>query len=217
MTIASRYREAQSSFVDLARSLSEDQWSAPSPCTPEWTARDLLSHAAGVAIDIIEGNVDGAASDPWTAAQVERWRNSTVDEVIARWDEAVDQTAEALEFIGEARPVVDCHTHEHDLRTAIGLPGSSDSELIDWIADRFVAVPAGRAIDIEFADGTHRRIDGPGDPIGLSGLTAFELFRSRLGRRSPDQVRAYGWSEPIPDDVLDAWFVFGPAESPIVE
>lgn len=217
MEIARLYRDAQSSFVDLARSLSEEQWLAPSPCTPGWTARDLLSHAAGVAVDIVEGNIEGAAGDPWTAAQVQRWREASVDDVIARWDEVVDQTAEAIEFVGEARPIVDCHTHEHDLRTAVGVGGSRESDLVGWIADRFVEIPAGQAIDVEFADGTRRRIDGPSEPIGLSGLTAFELARSRLGRRSPEQVRAYEWGTPVPDSVLDAWFIFGPSGSPIVE
>lgn len=217
MAIAALYREAQSSFVELARSLSEEQWEAPSPCTPGWAARDLLSHAAGVAIDIVEGNVEGAATPPWTAAQVQRWRDVAVDELIDRWNQALDQTAEAIEFIGEARPIVDCHTHEHDLRCAIGSSGNRDSELVDWIADRFVAIPAGRAIDLDFVGGVQRRVEGPGGAIGLSGVTAFELARSRLGRRSSDQVRAYAWSEPVPDEVLDGWFLFGPSEVPIIE
>ena len=223
MGIASLYREAQSSFVSLARSLTEEQWAAPSPCTPGWTARDLLSHAAGVAIDVMDGNVEGAATPPWTAAQVERWRSEPVEALIERWDGLAADAAEALEAFGEARAIVDCHTHEHDLRCAVGEPGTRASPLVGWIAERFVGISVGPPLDLEYLDGSVRRIDGSGSGSGpdaalrLSGLTEFELFRSRLGRRSADQVRAYDWSRPVPDDVLDGWFLFGPSETPIEE
>jgi hypothetical protein len=32
-----------------------------------------------------------------------------------------------------------------------------------------------------------------------------------------EQVAAYPWSEPPSDELLSKWFVFGPAELPIVE
>ena len=119
MEIARLYRLAQTSFADLARTIAPDEWARPSPCTPAWSVRDVLSHAAGVTLDIVEGNVEGAATDPWTAAQVERWRDAPVDELLGRWDAAIDQAAAAIEMIGEGRPVFDCHTHEHDVRTAL--------------------------------------------------------------------------------------------------
>ena len=55
--------------------------------------------------------------------------------------------------------------------------------------------------------------------VELSGATPFEVFRSKLGRRSRSQVEAYDWiGEPAAvAAVLDSWFEFGPAAQPIVE
>jgi hypothetical protein len=47
-------------------------------------------------------------------------------------------------------------------------------------------------------------------------VSDLELFRARLGRRTVDEVCAYGWSaDPAP--YLDHWFVFGVAERSLGE
>jgi hypothetical protein len=50
-------------------------------------------------------------------------------------------------------------------------------------------------------------------------VSVFELFRSRLGRRSREQVRDYDWTggDADIDVVLERWFNFGPSPLPIVE
>ena len=55
--------------------------------------------------------------------------------------------------------------------------------------------------------------------VELRGATPFEVFRSRLGRRSRSQLDDYDWvGEPdAVAAVRDAWFAFGPAEQPIIE
>ncbi len=55
--------------------------------------------------------------------------------------------------------------------------------------------------------------------VSLRGVTRFELFRSRLGRRSWAQVRAYDWSGSDDDieAVIARWFSFGPSPLPIIE
>jgi uncharacterized protein (TIGR03083 family) len=217
MEIARLYRDAQASFVDLARTLSADDWATPSPCTPGWTVRDVLSHAAGVTLDIVEGNVEGAATDPWTAAQVDRWRDAPVDELLARWDATIEAAAAGIEAVGEARPPFDCHTHEHDIRCALARPGNRDAELVVLGSGLFGSGDLGRAVRIELVDGDVIECVGTGEPLVVSGVTRFELFRSRLGRRSADQVRAWHWNEPVPDDVLASFFMFGPAATDIIE
>ena len=47
----------------------------------------MLSHVAGIPDDVFAGRIDGVATDPWTAAQVERNRSLAVDDLLARWDE----------------------------------------------------------------------------------------------------------------------------------
>lgn len=55
--------------------------------------------------------------------------------------------------------------------------------------------------------------------VTLRGATRFEMFRSRLGRRSRQQVRDAEWegTDADIDAVLDHWFSFGPSPSPIEE
>ena len=55
--------------------------------------------------------------------------------------------------------------------------------------------------------------------VTLRDASKFEVFRSRLGRRSRQQVRAYDWSgaDSNIEAVIDVWFSFGPSLVPIVE
>lgn len=215
--IARMYREAQRSFVDFFGSLEPSEWATPVPCTPLWTVRDVLSHVAGVTDDIANGRIQGASTPPWTAAQVERWRDAEVASLIEQWNSQIDGVADLIETFGELRPVFDCYNHEHDIRHAVGRPGQPQSSLDDMVARHFASVGVGRPLTVTFADGAELTLDGEGDPLSLDGITQYEFVRSRLGRRSRDQVAALGWSEPVDDAVLDGWFIFGPAEHPILE
>ncbi len=220
--IAIRYTEAVESFVELARTLDAEEWATTVPCTPLWTVRDVLSHVAGIPDDGLAGRTDGAATDPWTASQVERNARLEIDELLERWESQYEFFGAAIGDMGEERPPFDCHTHEHDIRHAIGRPGNRDSAIID---DAAVTLTTGLAeapvaLTVRFDDGTSQSA-GRGDgsqPVGLD-TTKFELFRSRLGRRTPAQVRSLAWSgEPdAVDAVLDAWFAFGPSEITIDE
>ena len=125
--IAVRYDEATRSFIDFARTLSDADWATPVPCTPLWTVRDVLSHVSGIPDDGLAGRTDGAATEPWTASQVERNAGFTVDELLERWEGQYEVFGAALEAMGEDRPPYDCHSHEHDIRHALGRPGRRDS------------------------------------------------------------------------------------------
>ena len=217
-SIARLYRETQGSMVELYRSLDADDWTKSVPCTPAWTVRDVLSHVAGVTDDIANRRIEGASTDLWTAAQVARWRDADPSTLIERWIAQIGHIADLVERISEFQPVLDCCAHEHDVRHALGRSNSRPSEVIDVLADHLSAVAAGgRPVAMTFANGATKTLPGKGEPIVLKGLSQFEFVRSRLGRRSRDQVAAYSWSEPPADDVLAGWFTFGPAEHPIVE
>ena len=216
-----QYLFAQRSFVELARSLSVDDWATPMPCTPGWTVRDALSHVVGVADDALAGRMDGAPGEAWTAAQIERNRSLTVDELLERWDHQAPAFAALLDPMGERRPPFDCHAHEHDVRQALGRPGDRSSKLIEAAATGLATIgDCPVALTVELADG--RLV--PSGPAGsaavtIAGLTGFELFRSRLGRRSRDQVRGWAWSgvDVDIDAVVERWFIFGPSADPIIE
>ncbi|HUS44118.1 MAG TPA: maleylpyruvate isomerase family mycothiol-dependent enzyme [Ilumatobacteraceae bacterium] len=220
--IAELYRLAHASFNDFALTLSDDDWRRPVPCTPEWTARDVLSHVSGIPDDAVAGRMEGAPGDDWTAAQVERNRDARVDELLDRWSEQASGFAEVIESTGEMRPPFDLHSHEHDLRHALGRPGERSSLIVETAGIALASVgDVGVRVTVELDDG---RAIVSGDAantstVTLCGVSVFELFRSRLGRRSREQVRSYDWtgSDNDIDAVLGRWFNFGPSPLPIDE
>ena len=220
--IAELYRLAHASFHDLAVTLTADEWSAPVPCTPAWTARDVLSHVAGIPDDAFAGRMEGAPGEEWTAAQVERNRGLSVDELLDRWAEQASGFADVIESMGETRPPFDLHSHEHDLRQALGRPGERSNAIVATAGYGLASVGGVVVrVTIELDDG---RVVVSGDTGGVPGVvlrdvSVFELFRSRLGRRSREQVLDYDWSgsDADIDAVLARWFNFGPSPLPIVE
>ena len=219
-SIAERYLLAVDSFVEFARALAAAAWATPVPCTPVWTARDVLSHVSGIPDDAVAGRMDGAPGEAWTAAQIERNRDGSVEELLTRWSQQAPVFAEVIEQMGEGRPPIDCHSHEHDIRHALGRPGVRTSAIID--APSFAAVPnAPSRVVIEFVDGSTVMTGDvtSGSTVTLRGTSRFELFRSRLGRRSRQQVRHADWvgTDADIEAVLDHWFSFGPSALPIEE
>ncbi len=217
--IAERYRFAADSFIEFARTLDADAWATVVPCTPAWTARDVLSHVSGIPDDAAAGRMEGAPGETWTAAQVERNREHSVAELLERWASQVSVFAGMIAHVGEGRPPIDCHSHEHDIRHALGRPGARSNMVVD--TPSFAEVDAPVALVIEFVD---RSTVITGDPdatstVTLRGTTRFELFRSRLGRRSRQQVRGADWlgADSDIETVLDHWFTFGPSPQPIDE
>lgn len=219
--IATRYRFAQESFAALFRTLPDTAWSTPVPCTPEWTVRDVLSHVAGIADDALAGRMEGAPGDAWTASQVERNRALSVDELLERWAAQAPAFAARLEQLGEARPPFDCHTHEHDVRHAVGRAGHRDSIIIEAMAFDLASIAnCPVALDVVVRGRTIR--SGPAEgaaAVVLPWISSFELFRSRPGRRSRAQLRAWNWvgDDADIDAVLDVWAFFGPTPTDIVE
>jgi hypothetical protein len=127
--------------------------------------------------------------------------------------------ADLIEQIGEHRPPIDCHSHEHDVRHALGRPGPRSNSIID--APEFAMIDSPVRLVIEFDDGSTVATGdaNAASTATLRGATRFELFRSRLGRRSRQQVRDYDWTGADADieAVIDRWFLFGPSPLPIVE
>ena len=172
------------------------------PGCPDWRVKDVVAHLTGACLDILEGNLDGVATDPWTAAQVARFADADLSDVLATWDEAgpqVEVLAPAFPAKEACQLVFDATTHEHDIRGALGRPGarSSNSMVVGFAfvldaLDGYVRHKGLPAIEIRTEAGTFTAGDGAADVV-LSA-TLFDAFRSLGGRRSIDQIRALDWS-----------------------
>lgn len=194
------------SRVRVSELVSDDVADLPVPATPQWNVHDLIAHVTGVVVDALAGNTAEAATDAWTAAQVERNRGRSVAEMIDEWTETAPMIEAFLSTpAGESafRAVLDIHCHEADLLNALGRPVAVSNEFLAWVApmllDDFITAATAQGLPPVV-------VDAP--PI--------EIFRGRLGRRTADEVCGYSWSlEPQP--YLDAWFIFGRAEHSLSE
>ena len=174
------------------------------PTCPGWAVPDVAAHLAGVCDDILNGRLDGVATDPWTAAQVEARRDRPLAEVVDEWNRLGPQVEALVPNFGSAagQLVLDAVSHEHDLRTALDRPGARDSDAVavafEWLLDD-VRFPAGAgSLRLEFEDGTSRTI-GEGEPHPTLTLDRFTALRSFTGRRTLEQIRALEWTgDPTP-------------------
>lgn len=205
------YRCGRVRVIDLARGLTESELATSIPGSPEWTARDVVAHLAGVAADFCSGNTKGAPSPAWTAAQVEARRDRPIDEVLAEWGELGPSIEIAL--ADEELPlavVFDVLTHEADLHEGLrlGRPSPSGWEHCVGVMARQVAkrTEGPGTLVLHVAGDSYRA--GDGDPVTELRADPYELFRGLVSRRSRAQMRAWDWTgDPAP--YLETLPVFG--------
>src|SRR5262249_10638714 len=65
------YRELRLRVTALMADVDDETMASPSPATPEWTVHDVLAHLVGVTDDVVNGRLDGIATDEWTQKQVD--------------------------------------------------------------------------------------------------------------------------------------------------
>jgi uncharacterized protein (TIGR03083 family) len=219
-TDAEIYRELRSDLITLAR-VRRDDLGTTAPATPEWRVRDLLAHLGGVCDDVVNGNLADVGANAWTAAQVEKRRGWTIDEVLADWEQCgvevdalIDQAPEGL--FGQL--LFDAWTHGQDIRGGLHAPGGQDSP----------AAARSYAWGTEALEGRDRTdgrpelsliteegvcVIGSGTPSATLRASRFELLRAMTGRRSQAQVRAFAWEgQPGPERLLLAPFFQPPAD-----
>lgn len=170
------------------------------PATPGWSVHDVVAHLTGVAADAVSGNMDGAPGEAWTAAQVARGRGRSIADLLAEWDTCASGLEAVLSGPGggmASAAVMDVHTHEADLRHALGLTLELPADMVSW---------AGASLREAFA----KQVARAGLPAVEVSMSDVEWFRARLGRRTAAEVRSLPWSAD-PSPYLGVFFVFGPA------
>lgn len=210
------YADTRARLTALVKELSEDQLALPVPGCPAWQVRDVVAHVAGNTADATTGNIEGVATDPWTARQVEERKGRSLDELLAEWEQH-GPTFEALlddaGILGDMA-VIDLATHEQDVRGAVGRPGATDTPAFDFGLQRYVwtfdqRVRAGGLPALRLVAGDQEWTVGEGEPTATVTTTPLDLFRTLCGRRSEAQVRALAWDgDPTP--YLTVFSNFGP-------
>ena len=138
------------------------------PATPLWSVRDNFAHMAGVAADVVGGDVEGVATDPWTQAQVDSAQTAPSQRSSTSWSNWVVPMDDLITAVGDAmdpRLFLDQWTHEQDIRATVAKPG--------WC--RRGSGPVGSTVG-------RRRVDALGAfrrPAGVAGRVRRNRTRQR--------------------------------------
>ena len=181
---ANAYRELRLRVREIVRAADRVRVVRPAPATPDWSAHDLVAHLVGVPDDVVNGRIDGVASDPWTQAQVDKhagappprcWRSGNEPAPRVRSDARRPRPAE---IAGQA--LFDAVTHEHDLRHAAGVAGVRDTEAVtqgwEWVVDAARWCPC-----VALRDRRREQVSGTGEIVAHDRGSPF--------RASPRGVR----------------------------
>ncbi len=228
--LTSAYREFRLRLTSIGRNLDPAIADAKTATCPEWSTKDVLAHITGIAADILDGNVEGAATEAWADAQVDKRRALSLGDVLDEWD---NKGPVLEDLLMKVAPVIayqfylDAFTHEWDIRQAIGAaPAAPDYSLVAHavppLLDSVEARLEERQLSLDLT------VTGlPGDPLARSAgadprpertLSAFEFLRLTMGRRSPAQIKRMLDAKTLPvGDWVDAFVVWTPNEFDIID
>jgi hypothetical protein len=209
------HQRIRTDVTDLLRRRGTAEVSAiPVPACPAWDVHDTVAHLAGVGADILAGNLEGVASDPWTAAQVDARKDRTLDELLEEI-EANDPQVEAISHLfgpAEAQWVMDCLTHSFDIRGALGEPVERDHPALRgsmaFVSGGYWLVNGDTTPVAAFRDGDQLWAPSDVEAVAVAEAPAFDLLRGLSGRRSEEQLRSWSWNGDI--DAVIPGFTWGP-------
>ncbi len=174
---------------------------------PAWTVSNCVAHLCGLAGDWRVGNLDGYATDEWTAKHVADRRHLDLAEILAEWRSHLsvigpsldDPAAAGVPAFMPAIVLTDLAAHEHDLRHAVDRPGERSSGLvgvglqsmIGGLRQGFAA--QGLPTLTVVAEGWRSWAVGREEPVAMVSGTVFELFRTLTGRRTIAEAEALDW------------------------
>ncbi|HEV2686184.1 MAG TPA: maleylpyruvate isomerase family mycothiol-dependent enzyme [Actinomycetota bacterium] len=197
--VAIAYAGCRARLTAIVGTIDRERAGTMVPTCPDWCVHDVVSHLAGGVDDALSGNLEGLGSDEWTAAQVSARRETSTADVLTEWNTKAPMMERFLDPAGMLgrQAVADVVSHEHDIRTALSMPGARDSDAVriglGFAATRLIesAKEHGVSLRLRSTDGLDL---GPGDSrVTLTG-TPFELLRAATGRRSVEQLYEMDWN-----------------------
>ena len=155
------------SISALCADLTEQQWKTMTDC-PGWTVQDTLSHLIGVERMMIglpltkhraeQGPHVKNPIGEFNEHEVDVRRSMTGAEVLAEWNDLIEDSRDFLEDAGDEYfnretmtptgpgtmadflhiRVLDCWAHEQDMRRAVGKPGNQGGAAAEHTIDRLL-------------------------------------------------------------------------------
>jgi uncharacterized protein (TIGR03083 family) len=211
------YVRTRARLIATVAALPAHRADEPVATCPGWSVKDVTSHLAGIADDVVAGRLDGLGSPAWTETQVARRRGRTIGEVCEEWA----ARSGAFEAVMAERPAIalaaaaDVVMHEIDVNAALGVEGDRSSVDVRAAARRYAELAAGRIADAGRGPIAIRTAEGDDLTGGAGGATgrltapAYDVLLSLTGRRTEAEVRALPWEGDI-DAVVGLLSPYGP-------
>ncbi|MBI5090793.1 MAG: maleylpyruvate isomerase family mycothiol-dependent enzyme [Actinobacteria bacterium] len=236
-----KLEETYRNLSELGATLTEEQWKTPSDL-PGWTVQDNLSHLIGTEstmqglargdhrapeVDYVKNPIGRMNED-----DVDIRRSRSGAEVLAEWNDVVAMRLATLRSADDAYfeapamtptgpgtvadflhiRVLDCWSHEQDIRRALGLPGSQDNASATHTIDRLVRTlpivvgkragtaegdavtihltgPIERSLTYEVIEGRATQVAQPSKPAVATISFDSDAFATlALGRRTATQM-----------------------------
>ena len=221
--VGAAYAGCRARITELVGGLDEARASTMVPTCPDWSVHDVVAHLCGGVEDAMTGRLEGLGTDRWTAAQVEARRDTPTPQILNAWNQRGPVFEKFLDPAGDLgrQAVADIVSHEHDIRTALSVPGARDSDAVrialGWSAAQLIASAAAHGVALRVRDPKGLDLGRARADVTLMG-SAFELLRAVTGRRSVEQLREMDWIGDC-ETVIPAfsWFSLRPAEKRIDE
>lgn len=217
------YRGIRRRVTTLLSTANPEMLTRVAPATPEWSALAIAAHMVGNTADIIEGRLEGVASDKWTQAQVDGRSNASAHELIAEWEIFSPQVEPLIASFPQMMQVmflVDATTHEHDIRGAINQPGARDTDAVAYAFEQLsfgIGRQRGDAGALKIIHEVGETIVGGGDSTATLRTTRFEVLRAAVGRRSSSQIAEWDWEgTALPETAVISMFA-PPRVTPLIE
>jgi uncharacterized protein (TIGR03083 family) len=205
------YQASHQRIDELVRSLNSDQLATVVTCCPLWSVKDLIGHLTGVLEDRRDGNMPTGSFGEWTAAQVARHRDDSIESILEMWSIAAAESVDTPPSMASLS--FDAVTHEFDLYQALGLAGDRSTESVRIGAERALGrmssmLTEGSApgVEVTTEDGT-QLAEGGAPPVALE-TSRYAFMRMTTGRMSRSQAEALGWGSD-PTLILDSLYSDG--------
>ena len=195
------YHATRERVSELVRSLDPDAIDARVPACPDWSVHQLLAHLTGIPEALTSGSFPAGDTQAWLDGLVADREGVPVDELLDRWAACAPGTSAIIDG-GAHQLFVDAVSHEHDLRGAVGRPGSRGSAevracvqlLLDLLSPAIVEAGLGALVvdsgEVRWASQFAR----PGCTLRLDPWEAIRVLQSR---RTADEVRALPMSGDV--------------------
>ena len=193
------YQQLRERVIELLAITRDEDANKTVPACPKWTVQNLVCHIIGVPEDILEGRMKGVTTDPWTQAQVDRYKSDLIAqlrEILINQKSKFDVVLPNIPSPVNSQFVMDAVTHEHDLREALGKPGAQDSLAVKVA---YASLASNSMYPKELVD-----------KLRASKATEFQLMRAMTGRISVEQMNELN----LPGDEIANLTVGSPFKAP---